>query len=84
MFGETEGWILDRNSDGPFTFEAICEALGIEPNSLRDGLRQWRVQQLSGMNLRRLTQLSMVASMRPVAPVRHARQRMRWKKRGVQ
>jgi hypothetical protein len=54
MFGETEWWILDRNSDGPFTFEAICEALGIEPDCLRKGLRQWRAQQSRGMNPRRL------------------------------
>ena len=31
MFGETESWTLDRNSDGPFTFQRICETLGIEP-----------------------------------------------------
>jgi len=54
MFGQTEWWILDRNSDGPFTFEAICEALGIEPNCWRNGLHQWRVQQSGGMNPRRL------------------------------
>ena len=33
MFGDAEWWILDRNSDGPFTFQAICETLGIEPES---------------------------------------------------
>jgi hypothetical protein len=54
MFGEAQWWILDRNSDGPFTFEAICEALGIEPDFLRNGLHQWRVQQSGGMNPRRL------------------------------
>jgi hypothetical protein len=54
MFGEAEWWILDRNSEGPFTFEAICEALGIEPDCLRKGLHQWRVQQFGGMNPRRL------------------------------
>src|SRR5262249_28027598 len=48
VFGEAEWWILDRNSDGPFTFHAICETLGIEPDRLRDGLRQWRMQQFSG------------------------------------
>jgi hypothetical protein len=29
-----EWWILDRNSEGPFTFQAICETLGIEPDLL--------------------------------------------------
>ena len=54
IFGEAQWWILDRNSDGPFTFEAICETLGIEPDRLRNGLHQWRVQQSGGMNPRRL------------------------------
>ena len=77
MFGEAERWILDRNGDGPFTFHAICETLGIEPNSLRDGLRQWRVQQLSGMNPRRLTQRSAVTNARLVpSPIRRTRRRM--------
>ena len=50
MFGETEWWILDRNSDGPFTFVAICEALGIDPDCLRNGLHQWRLQEFGGMD----------------------------------
>ena len=54
IFGEAQWWILDRNSDGPFTFEAICETLGIEPDCLRNGLHQWRVQQSGGMNPPRL------------------------------
>lgn len=62
IFGETEWWILDRNSDGPFTFEAICEALGIEPDCLRNGLHQWRVQQFGGMNPRRLGRRANVRS----------------------
>lgn len=85
MFGEAEWWILDRNSDGPFTFQAICETLGIEPDRLRDGLCQWHVQQLSGMNPRRLTQRSAVTSARPVAsPVRRVRRRMNERSCGVQ
>ena len=87
MFGEVEWWILDRNSEGPFTFRAICETLGIEPDRLRDGLHKWRVQQLRGMNPRRLTQRSMVASTRPVglaSPVRCARRRMNERSRRVQ
>jgi hypothetical protein len=62
MFGETQWWILDRNSDGPFTFEAICEALGIEPDCLRNGLHQWRVRQSGGMNPPRLGRRASVRS----------------------
>jgi hypothetical protein len=31
MFSETQAWISDRTARGPFAFEAICEALGIDP-----------------------------------------------------
>jgi hypothetical protein len=62
MFGDAEWWILDRNSDGPFTFQAICETLGIEPDRFRDGLYQWRVQQFGGMNPRRLGRCAHVRS----------------------
>jgi hypothetical protein len=37
-FGEAEAWILDRKAHGPFAFETICEALGIQPEHLRDGI----------------------------------------------
>ena len=42
MFYEAKGWIWDRDREGPFTFEAICETLEIEPERLRRGLREWR------------------------------------------
>ncbi len=51
---ETQAWIADRSAHGPFAFETICEALGIEPDRLRDGIRDWCPQISSGMNHRRL------------------------------
>jgi hypothetical protein len=45
---EAERWIFERGLQGPFTFESVCETLGIHPDHLRDGIRQWRLQ-LSGV-----------------------------------
>jgi hypothetical protein len=42
ILAEVEQWIEDRGSDGPFAFETICEALRINPQFLRLGLRRWR------------------------------------------
>ena len=53
-FGEAETWILDRKAQGPFAFETICEALAIQPDHLRDGIRQWRAQLSNGPDSRRL------------------------------
>jgi hypothetical protein len=53
-FAEAETWILDRKAHGPFAFGVICDVLGIEPNRLRDGIREWRTQLSNGPDSRRL------------------------------
>jgi len=50
MFVEAQAWISDRTARGPFAFEAVREALGIEPNRLRDGIREWSLRLSGGMN----------------------------------
>lgn len=71
IFVETEGWFADRRADGPFAFETICHTLGIDPNFLRKGLRNWRLQQLNGMNPRRLARRAPVRASGPISiPVR--------------
>jgi hypothetical protein len=42
LFEEAEQWIVDRASDWIFSFEHICEALGFNPEYVRQGLLQWR------------------------------------------
>jgi hypothetical protein len=75
---ETETWISDRDAEGPFTFEGICEMLGMEPGRLREGLREWRVQQARGMNPRRLgKRRSPVRSVGPIGAPQRRRLRRR-------
>jgi len=50
---EAEAWIADRKGQGPFAFETICETLEINPDWLREGLREWRKQRLSGIDRQR-------------------------------
>jgi hypothetical protein len=77
MFFEAETWISDRTTRGPFAFEAICEAFGIEPNRMRDGIREWCLQLSSGMNSHRLTRRTVARGKGPIVPpVRRARRRM--------
>ena len=45
LFLEAEKWI-SSNDDGVFSFNNICETLGLDPDALRKGLRRWRVQQI--------------------------------------
>ena len=53
LFGEAETWILDRRAKRPFAFVSICETLEIQPDHLREGILQWRVQLSDGVDCRR-------------------------------
>jgi hypothetical protein len=50
LFTQAEAWILRRDNAWPYSFENICEALNIDPNYLRLGLMQWRVDHESQKN----------------------------------
>jgi len=42
LFRETEDWILERGTEGIFSFENICEILGLSPQYIRQGLIRWK------------------------------------------
>ena len=42
IFDETEEWILTPDSDWVFSFEHVCETLGLSPAYLRRGLLRWK------------------------------------------
>ena len=67
IFVETEAWFSDRRADGPFAFETICHTLGIDPNFMRKGLRNWRLQQINGMNPPRLARRAPVRVSGPIS-----------------
>lgn len=42
LFRETAAWFAGNDATWPFSFEPICERLGIDPEYLRKGLERWR------------------------------------------
>jgi hypothetical protein len=42
LFKEAEEWILEKDSDWFFSFENICETLGLYPDYIRQGLMRWK------------------------------------------
>jgi hypothetical protein len=42
LFQEVEEWFLDNDSDELFSFESICETLGLHPEPIRKGLMVWK------------------------------------------
>jgi len=47
LFRDAEAWILQCDVDWLFSFESVCETLGIAPNYLRSGLIAWKNRQLA-------------------------------------
>lgn len=68
LFAETELWLWDRRADGPFAVETICDALGINPECLRNALRKPQSHQLNGASVRRLARRSPVMRARGLSP----------------
>ena len=46
LFQEVEEWFMEKDSDCFFSFENICESLGLDPDYLRKGLVQWKEGQV--------------------------------------
>jgi hypothetical protein len=47
LFREAEEWILlQEKSDRPFSFDNICENVGLNPGYIREGLLRWRYHRL--------------------------------------
>ncbi len=42
LFQDAAEWILDEGSDWLFSFENVCEVLGLNPKYVREGLLEWK------------------------------------------
>ncbi|HYJ15337.1 MAG TPA: hypothetical protein VE170_07590 [Candidatus Limnocylindria bacterium] len=42
LFLDVQTWIMARNDDWLFSFENICEVLGLDPDFVRSGLTRWK------------------------------------------
>ena len=46
--GEAEEWIMEESGDWLFSFNEICELLGLNPKYIRKHLQRWKEEALSG------------------------------------
>jgi len=46
LFQEAEEWILEKDSAYLFSFESICQTLGLHPDYIRQGLLCWKEAKL--------------------------------------
>lgn len=47
LFREIEAWILEEEGGWVFSFNGICEALGLSPGYVRHGLMHWKEKELA-------------------------------------
>lgn len=47
LFSEAEEWLMEENGDALFSFESICEVLGLNPKYVREGLMRWKEKELA-------------------------------------
>jgi hypothetical protein len=51
-YREARFWIFHDKADGPFSFEDVCDALGIDPRRLRSLILSWEKSRRPGDKLR--------------------------------
>jgi len=42
VFEEAAAWITETNGDWVFSFDSVCDALGLNPEYVRQGLLRWK------------------------------------------
>lgn len=58
LFRDAEEWILEEDSDWLFSFENICEVLGLNPQYIREGLACWKKKTLGRRPRARICRLN--------------------------
>jgi hypothetical protein len=46
LFQEAEEWFLEKENESFFSFENICETLGLHPDHIRKGVMVWKETKL--------------------------------------
>ena len=47
LLREAEEWILEESTEWLFSFDNICESLGLHPKYIREGLHQWKEKKVT-------------------------------------
>ncbi len=50
LFREAETWVEDKGGDTVFSFDSVCECLGLAPDYMRGGLKNWKQHALAQHN----------------------------------
>lgn len=65
LYIDAEHWIMDQKDHQPFSFELVCEALGINSAVLRKRLVTWKYETLRGQSGPKTSHLRIKITPRP-------------------
>lgn len=65
LYLEAERWIADQQGHQPFSFETVCDALGINPAVLRRRLVNWKYETLRSQAAPKTAHLRIKITPRP-------------------
>jgi hypothetical protein len=51
LFREAEEWFLDKENEALYSFENVCETLGLHPDHIRKGLLVWKEARIKTSSL---------------------------------
>ena len=76
---EAEEWIQQGAAGGIFSFDSVCEVLGLNPSYLRQGLAAWKKNALAARSPAKVYPMSASArkQKRPARVSRMAQRRLR-------
>jgi hypothetical protein len=66
-FAEVQRWIFSDDETGMFSFRPMCEALEIDPQTIRNGLVRWKQKRLVAEKGQRVIRHSAVRAFKRVA-----------------
>ncbi len=61
LFQDARGWMLSDSAD-PFSFQYVCEVVGLDPAYVRTGIERWCCRRLSQEDARRKSHASLLAA----------------------
>lgn len=65
LFQQAEDWFLEKDGEGLFSFENICETLALHPDHLRKGLIAWKEARIKTSSLQAQPRRSPQAGEKP-------------------
>ena len=61
LFEDTEQWVLRTDGDWIFSFDNVCDALGLNPEYVRQGLLRWKERSQKVRRYAEITEQSKLA-----------------------